>query len=87
MHGLKLPSPKATLEGRNMLDNRYTAIDSSHWTITCEKTKIGEVIRDWYGTFVLSPAPGRVFRSDELDSISAFIIAEHDRDAVTLLPN
>ena len=87
MHGLTLPSPKVTLEGRDMLDTRFTAIDSSHWTITREKTNIGEVTRDQYGTFMLSPAPGRVFRSDEVDSISAFMHTEHDRDAVTLLPN
>jgi hypothetical protein len=70
-----------------MLDTRFTAIDSSHWTITREKTNIGEVTRDQYGNFKLSPEPGRVFGSDELDNISAFMQAEHDRDAVTLLPN
>jgi hypothetical protein len=70
-----------------MLDTRFTAIDSSHWTIIREKTNIGEVTRDYYGTFVLSPAPGCVFGSDELDSISAFMHTEYDRDAVTLLPN
>ena len=70
-----------------MIDTRFTAIDSSHWTITREKTNIGEVTRDQYGTFMLSPAPGRVFRSDELDSISAFMLTEHDRDALTLVPN
>jgi hypothetical protein len=70
-----------------MRDTRSTAIDLSHWTITCEKTKLGEVTRDQYGSFMLSPAPGRVFRSDELDSITAFMHTEHDRDAVTLLPN
>jgi hypothetical protein len=70
-----------------MLDTRFTAIDSSHWTITREKTNIGEVSRDQYGTYMLSPAPGRVFRWDELDSISAFMHTEHDRDAVTLLPS
>ena len=69
-----------------MLDTRFTAIDSSHWTITREKINIGEVTRDQYGIFMLSPAPGRVFGSDELDSISAFMHMEHDRDAVTLLP-
>lgn len=87
MLGLTLPSPKVTLEGRNMPYTRFTAIDSSHWTITREKTKLGEVTRDHYGSFMLSPAPGRVFRSNELDSISAFMNTEHDRDAVTLLPN
>jgi len=70
-----------------MLDTRFTAIDSSHWTITRETIKLGEVSRDHYGTFMLSPAPGRVFRSDELDSISVFMHTEHDRDVVTLLPN
>ena len=70
-----------------MLDTRFTAIDSSHWMITREKTNVGEVTRDQYGTYMLSPAPGRVFDSDELDSISAFMHTEHDRDAVTLLPN
>jgi hypothetical protein len=70
-----------------MLDTRFTAIDSSHWTITREKTNLGEVSRNQYGTYKLSPAPGRVFGSDELDSISAFMHTEHDRDAVTLLPN
>ena len=70
-----------------MLDTRFTAIDASHWVITREKTNIGEVARDQYGTYTLSPSPGRVFRSDELDSISAFMHTEHDRDAVTLLPN
>jgi hypothetical protein len=70
-----------------MLDTRFTAIDSSHWTITHETIKLGEVSRDHYGTFMLSPAPGRVFRSDELDSISVFMHTEHDRDVVTLLPN
>jgi len=58
-----------------MPDTRFTAIDSSHWTITRETTKLGEVTRDQDGSFGLSPAPGRVFR------------AEHDRDAVTLLPH
>jgi hypothetical protein len=70
-----------------MLDTRFTAVDSSHWTITREKTTIGEVTRDHFGSFMLSPAPGRVFGSDELDSISAFMHTEHDRDAVTLLPS
>jgi len=70
-----------------MLDTRFTPIDSSHWTITREKTNIGEVTRDQYGSFMLSPAPGRVFRSEELDSITAFMHTEHDRDAVSLLPN
>ena len=87
MHGLTLPSPKATLEGRNMRDTRFTAIDSSHWRITREKTTLGEVTRDQYGSFMLSPASGRVFCPNELDSISAFMHAEHDRDAVSLLPN
>jgi L-ascorbate metabolism protein UlaG (beta-lactamase superfamily) len=86
-HGLTLPSPKVTLEGRNMLDTRFTAVDSSHWTITREKTNIGEVTRDQHGTFMLSPAPGRVFLSGELDSISAFMNTEQIRDAATLLPN
>ena len=68
-----------------MRDTRFTAIDSSHWTITREKTELGEVSRDQYGSFMLSPASGRVFRSDELDSITTFMHTEHDRDAVTLL--
>jgi hypothetical protein len=70
-----------------MLDTRFTAIDSSHWTITREKTNIGEVTRDQYGNFMLSPEPGRVFCSADLDSICAFMHTEHDRDAVVLLPN
>jgi hypothetical protein len=70
-----------------MLDTRFTAIDASHWMITREKTTIGEVTRDQYGTYMLSPAPGRVFGSDELDSISAFMHTEHARDEMTLLPN
>jgi hypothetical protein len=75
-----------TLEGRQMPDTRFTAIDSSHWTITRETTKLGEVTRDQYGGFSMSPAPGRVFRSDDLDSITTFMHTERDRDAVTLLP-
>jgi hypothetical protein len=70
-----------------MLDTRFTAIDASHWMITREKTNVGEVTRDQYGTYTLSPAAGRVFRSDELDSITAFMHAEIDRDEVNLLPN
>jgi len=75
-----------TMEGCNMLDTRFNAIDPSHWTITCDTSKLGEVIRDQYGSFSMSPAPGRVFRSDDLDSITAFMHSERDRDAVTLLP-
>jgi hypothetical protein len=75
------------LEGRNMLDTRFTAIDSSHWTITREATKLGEVTRYLDGSFGMSPAPGRMFRSDDLDSIIAFMHTERDRDAVTLLPH
>jgi hypothetical protein len=74
------------MEGRQMLGTRFTAIDSSHWTITRETIKLGEVTRDQYGGFSLSPAPGRLFRSDDLDSITTFIHAEHDRDTATLLP-
>jgi hypothetical protein len=74
------------MEGRNMLATRFTAIDSSHWTITRETIKLGEVTRDQYGAFSMSPAPGRLFRSDDLDSITTFIHTEHDRDAATLLP-
>jgi len=70
-----------------MLDTRFTAIDSSHWTITRETTKIGEVIRYLDGSFGMSPSPGRMFRSDDLDSITAFMRTERDRDAATLLPN
>jgi hypothetical protein len=70
-----------------MIDTQFTAIDSSHWMITRETTNIGEVTRDQYGTYKLSPAAGRVFGSDELDSICAFMHTELDRDAVTLLPN
>jgi hypothetical protein len=70
-----------------MLDTRFTAIDSSHWTITRETTNLGEVTRYQDGSFGLSPAPGRVFRSDDLDSIAAFMRKERDRDAVTLLPH
>jgi len=40
-----------TMEGRNMLDTRFTAIDSSHWTITRETIKLGEVTRDQYRGF------------------------------------
>jgi hypothetical protein len=69
-----------------MLDTRFTAIDSSHWTITRETTELGEVTRDQYGGFSMSPAPGRLFRSDDLDSITTFIHTEHDRDTATLLP-
>ena len=76
-----------TVEGRNMLDTRFTAIDPSHWTITRETTKLGEVTRYQDGSYELSPAPGRVFRSDDLDSITAFMRSERDRDAVTLLPH
>jgi hypothetical protein len=74
------------MEGRQMLDTRFTAIDSSHWTITRETTELGEVTRDQYGGFSMSPAPGRLFRSDDLDSITTFIHTEHDRDTATLLP-
>jgi hypothetical protein len=73
------------MEGRNMLDTRFTAIDSSHWTITRETIKLGEVTRDQYGGFSMSPAPGRLFRSDDLDSIATFIHTERGRDAATLL--
>jgi hypothetical protein len=74
------------MEGRQMLDTRFTAIDSSHWTITRETIKLGEVTRDQYGAFSMSPTPGRLFRSDDLDSITTFIRTEHDRDAASLLP-
>jgi hypothetical protein len=82
-----VPSCSRFSERCTMRDTRSTAIDLSRWTITREKTKLGEVTRGQYGSFMLSPAPGRVFRSDELDSITAFMHMEHDRDAVTLLPN
>jgi hypothetical protein len=74
------------MEGRQMRDTRFTPVDSSHWTITRETTKLGEVTRDQYGGFSISPAPGRLLRSDDLDRITTFIHAEHDRDAATLLP-
>jgi hypothetical protein len=74
------------MEGRQMLDTRFIAIDSSHWTITRDTVKLGEVTRDQYGAFSMSPAPGRLFRSDDLDSITTFIRTEHDRDTATLLP-
>ena len=70
-----------------MLDTRFTAIDSSHWTITSETTKLGEVTRYLDGSFGMSPAPGRMFRSDDLDGISAFMHKERDRDAEILLPH
>jgi hypothetical protein len=69
-----------------MCDIRFTAIDSNHWTIARQTTKLGEVTRDQYGDFSMSPSPGRLFHSDDLDDISAFMHTEHDRDAVTLLP-
>ena len=75
-----------TLEGRQMPDTWFTAIDSSHWTITHETSKLGEVARDQYGGFSMSPAPGRVFRTDDLERITTFMQTERDRDAVTLLP-
>ncbi|MGO9432718.1 MAG: hypothetical protein ACLPH3_24310 [Terracidiphilus sp.] len=75
-----------TMEGRNLAGTRFTAIDPSHWTITRETTKLGEVTRYPDGSYELSPAPGRVFRSDDLDSITAFMRSERDRDAVNLLP-
>ena len=66
-----------------MPDSRFTAIDSSYWTIT---HKLGEVARDQYGGFSMSPVPGRVFRTDDLERITTFMQTERDRDAVTLLP-
>ena len=75
------------MKGGEMLETQFTAIDSSHWTITRETSKLGEVARDQYGGFSMSPAPGRVFRTDDLESITTFIHTERDRDAVTLLPH
>jgi hypothetical protein len=75
------------MKGGNMLDTRFTAIDLSHWTITRETSKLGEVARDQYGGFSMSPASGRVFRTDDLESIATFMHTERDRDAVTLLPH
>jgi hypothetical protein len=69
-----------------MLDTRFTAIDPSHWTITRETTKLGEVTRYQDGSYELSPALGRVFRSDDLDNITTFMHTERARDAASLLP-